>query len=51
MIRGRHTLITGRPVQHAENLEDVAVAVIAVEFVARAVEAQNNLPRLPVMRA
>jgi hypothetical protein len=36
------TLITGRPVQHAEDLEDVAVAVIAMELVAGAVETEHN---------
>ena len=36
------TLITGRPVQHAEDLEDVAVAVIAMELVAGAVETEYN---------
>jgi hypothetical protein len=42
------TLIARRPVQHTENLEDVAVAVIAVELVACAVKTEHNLPRLSV---
>lgn len=38
-------LIISRPIQHAEDLEDVAVAIIAVELVAGAVEAEHQLPR------
>lgn len=40
------TLIAGRAIQHAKDLEDVAVAVIAAELVAGAVEAQHQLPWL-----
>jgi hypothetical protein len=43
----RRTLVASGPVQHAEDLEDVAVAVVAAEFVARAVETEHNLPSLP----
>lgn len=32
-------------IKHTEYLENVAVAVIAVEFVTRAVETKNQLPR------
>lgn len=40
-------LVVGRPVKHAEDLEDVAVAVVAVELVAGAVEAQDQLTGAP----
>jgi hypothetical protein len=45
---GTHTLITCCSIQHAEDLQDVAVAVIAMEFVARPIKTQHNLSRLPM---
>jgi hypothetical protein len=37
------TLITGGSIKHTIDLENVAVAVIAMELVARAIKAQDNL--------
>lgn len=34
-------LVTGGPVQHPENLQDVAVTVITMELVTRAIEAED----------
>jgi hypothetical protein len=42
VLGGGRTLITGRPVQHTEDLEDVAVAVVAMELVAGAVKTEDN---------
>jgi hypothetical protein len=42
------TLITGRPIQHAEDFQDVAVAIIAMELVARSIKAQDDFPRFPM---
>lgn len=38
-------LIICSAIKHPEYFEDVAVAIIAVEFVTRAVETKNQLPR------
>ena len=40
-------LIVSSAVQHTEDLEDIAVAIVAMEFVASPVEAQNELSRPP----
>lgn len=37
-------MLRARPIQHSENLEDVRVSIIAFEFIACAVEAQDELP-------
>jgi hypothetical protein len=42
-------LVLGLAVQHAEDFENVAVAVVSVEFVSGAVEAEDELPRFPAM--
>lgn len=44
----RLTLVVGCSVEHAEDLQDVAVAIVALELVSGAVEAQDQLPRLAV---
>ena len=40
-------LVIGGPIQHPENLEDVAVAVIAVKLVPRTIKAEDELPHAP----
>lgn len=41
-------LIVRRPVQHAEDFEDVTVAVVAVELVTCTVEAEHQFARSPI---
>ncbi len=50
MSRGSLTLVTCVPVQHPKYLQDVAVAIVTLELVARAVEAQDELLRTPGAR-
>jgi hypothetical protein len=46
----RHTLITGCSIQHPKDLEDVAIAVVAMELIPRTVEAKDYLTRFAMMR-
>lgn len=38
-------LIIRSPIEHSKDLEDIAVAVIAMELVSSSIEAQDKLPR------
>lgn len=42
--RRKPTLLRPRPIKHSENLEDIRISLIALELIARAVEAQDKLP-------
>lgn len=35
-------LITSRPIQHAKDLQDIRIAIIAVEFISRSVKAEDE---------
>lgn len=38
------TLLRSRSIQHPENLQDIGISGIALEFIARAVKTQDELP-------
>lgn len=40
-------LIISCPVKHSKDLKDVAIAVVAMELVPRAIKAKDKLARLP----
>lgn len=41
-------LIICSPIEHSKDLEDIAVAVVAVELVSSSIEAEHKLPRLSI---